>query len=106
MSITLAKVLTIPEVAELAGWTRERMWRHLKAVNTDLGGMLLRNTSRGDRRPRWTISISALKAIAPQWFQDAEAIETRIVALESRMGRSEKIQDILVERLAELAKAS
>lgn len=75
------RILTISEVAALAGWNRRRMFRHLTTVNRDLGGMLLRNVGTGSR-PRWTVSLSALRRVAPEWFVDRDAVNVRLEELE------------------------
>jgi hypothetical protein len=77
----MGKVLTVPEVAAIAGWSRRRMLRHLLRVNERLGGMLLRNIGT-DEHPRWTVTLDALQRVAPEWFTDVEALNARIEALE------------------------
>jgi hypothetical protein len=80
----LGKVLTIPEVAAIAGWHRKRMWRHLVRVHRETGGMLLRNIGT-EARPRWTVTLAALQRSAPEWFTDPETVQARLDALEAEV---------------------
>jgi molybdenum-dependent DNA-binding transcriptional regulator ModE len=100
---TLGKILTIPQAAKLAGWSRHRMFRHLTRMNTELGNMLLANVSRGTKGTRWTVSVSALKLVHPQWFQDPESLQRQIEAVDEevselrlRLVRMEKKLDTLL----------
>lgn len=77
----LERVFTIKEVAALAGWKRQRMLRHLLKINAEIGGMLLHNVGSA-KKPRWTVTMKALKRVAPQWLIDDESVEARIAALE------------------------
>jgi molybdenum-dependent DNA-binding transcriptional regulator ModE len=78
MSAPLGTVLSIPAIAKLAGWDRTRMWRHLKRLDSELGGMLLQR-ARGQKS--YTVRLSALQAIAPQWFTDPESVASAIEEL-------------------------
>lgn len=80
----LDKVLTIPEVAAIAGWDRRRMLRHLLRVNREVGGMLLHNVGT-TTRPRWTVTLGSLKTVAPAWFSDPETVQARLDALETEV---------------------
>ena len=86
---TLNTVLTIAQVAKLAGWSTQRMRRHLIAKHRELeaeGGVLL-DVSRGRRHQhRWTITLLALQRIAPQWFIDCEALQRQIDWLSNELG--------------------
>lgn len=102
----LSTVFTIPQVAKMAGWTAQRMRRHLETMNEHLEGRLLRNVSRGNKRPRWTITLSALQAVAPQWFHDPENVDRRLGELEEeneqlrgRVFRLEKIVELHTSKL-------
>lgn len=87
--IPLTPVLTIPEVARRAGWSRVRMWRHLRREHARLGGGLLYNAGGGAKRPRWTVSEGALKALMPQWFADPEAVHMQLEACAETTERHE-----------------
>lgn len=86
----LDKVLTIPEVAAIAGWHRRRMLRHLLRLNQELGGMLLHNVGTR-KKPRWTITLRALRAVAPAWFLDAEALHSRLEEVEGDVAQLKRI---------------
>lgn len=95
----------------MAGWTRARMRRHLIARNRELGGTLLVNVGRGTERPRWTVTISALQAVSPQWFHDPETIQRELDELREqneelmwRVTRLERIVEAQTARLAQLPK--
>ena len=77
------------------------MWRHLVAADRQLGGMLLVNVARRTERPRWTVTLAALKTLHPQWFVDPETMQDRIEQLEeenaqlrSRVLTLEKVQNV------------
>lgn len=97
----LDKVLTVVEVAAIAGWDRRRMLRHLLKINREVGGLLLRNVGSKDR-PRWTVTLGNLQRCTPEWFVDAESIHARLEALETEVRQLRKIAAIQGETLAEL----
>lgn len=97
--IALTPVLTIPEVARRAGWSRLRMWRYLVRENRRRDGGLLVNVSAGGERPRWTVSEGALRSLMPQWFADAEQVHMR---LEACAETAERHDDELAALRAEL----
>lgn len=101
MSAKLDKVLTIPEVAAIAGWKRRRMLRHLLRVNAEVGGMLLRNIGSRER-PRWTVTLAALQQVAPQWFTDPETVNGRLEALEGEMKQLRRLLAATNETVAQL----
>lgn len=85
------------------------MRRHLLAKNRELEGALLVNVSRGAKRPRWTVTLSALQAIAPQWFNDPESFQRQVDELREenddlrwRVTRLEKLVEMQTERIAAL----
>lgn len=96
------KVFTIGEVAKLAGWSRLRMWRHLRALDREVGGMLLKNVGRGST-PRWTVTMSGLQSVAPQWFRDSGSIEARVAELEERLDTIERVQGVHTHALMKTA---
>lgn len=89
----LDKVLTIVEVASIAGWDRRRMLRHLLKVNREAGGMLLRNIG-SPARPRWTTTLGALHRCAPEWFTDPETVHARLEALEAEVRQLRKLTSL------------
>lgn len=100
----LDKILTIPEVAAIAGWDRRRMLRHLLKVDQLSGGMLLRNVG-SKAKPRWTVTLRALRGVAPQWFTDTEGIQARLEALEVEQRHQRRMLTKLAEAIAELTAA-
>lgn len=64
------------------------MWRHLRRMNAELNGMLLRNEGPKNGQPRWTVTLAALQSIAPQWFLDPEDIMAQLESL-----REDRIED-------------
>ncbi len=108
----LGTVFTIPQVAKMAGWTPTRMRRHLLAKHHELDGGLLTNVSRGQRRPRWTITLAALQSIAPQWFLDPQSLQRQVdfvlseqEELTSVVAHLERRINNLSDRVIALAKA-
>lgn len=80
------------------------MRAHLVALNEEMHGMLLRNVSRGNQRPRWTITLRALQSVSPQWFLDRETIIQRLEELEHRVRRVENVQTMHTERLVAMGR--
>lgn len=104
MSAKLTKVLTVSEVAAIAGWERRRMLRHLLKVNREAGGMILRDIgSRG--RPKWTVTLAALQSIAPQWFSDPETVQARLESLEAETKQLRRLLGTIGRTVAELTAA-
>lgn len=97
----LDKVLTVAQVAALAGWQRRRMLRHLLRMNEQLGGMLLKNVG-SKRVPRWTVTLANLQRVAPQWFVDAESVEARLRDLEEARDEQRRIIALQNERIRDL----
>ena len=111
---SLTHVMTPPQVARMAGWSRRRMHRHLTHHNRRLGGRLLFDASMGESRPRWTVSVAALKNLAPQWFNDPEQVQMEFAFLHAEVeeandnitAQDERIRSLeaqvamLVERMA------
>lgn len=97
---TLNTVFTIAQVAKMAGWSTRRMRRHLLAKHHEMGGKLLHNVSRGKERPRWTITLRALQAIAPAWFLDPEALQRQIEWLTDELTETQDAVATLGRRVA------
>lgn len=77
------KVLTIPQVAKLAKVSVSRMRRYLIAKHNELkaedGIGLLVDVSRGAIRPRYTVTMRALKASSVGgWFRDPDALDRKV----------------------------
>lgn len=102
----MGTVLTIPQVAKLAGWSYPRMRRHLEALNRELGMTLLRNVSRGKERPRWTITLEALQKVAPEWFSDGTTLRERVEALEEKTEHQRKKLELVVMRVEQMQKGA
>lgn len=94
----LGRVLTISQVAKLAGWGYHRMLRHLLKLNEELGGTLLSNDGRGSE-PRWTVTLENLRRVKPQWFSDYSALPERVEELEALVKHQGEVIDMLSERL-------
>lgn len=103
MTPTLGPVLTIPQVAKLAGWSYDRMLAHLLSLNRETGGILLVNVGRGKDRPRWTVTLKALQSVSPQWFQDPEELRAILEDHSRRLKRVEAIVDLHTTKLAKTA---
>lgn len=87
--ISLTHVLSIPQVARLAGWRRERMFKHLMRHNRRMGGGLLFNAGNGSKRPRWTVSVGALKNLHREWFSDPEQTAMAFEYLHERVSKGD-----------------
>ncbi len=97
----LDTILTMPQVAALAGWSRRRMLRALLRADAQAVGSVLRNVGT-PRRPRWTTTLAALKKLAPAWCVDEESVEARLLGLEERFSLYEGVVAIHTERLVVL----
>jgi len=100
--VRLHQVLGVAQVARLAGWSYDRMLAHLLALHRETGGTLLKNVSRGDKRPRWTITLEALQSVSPEWFREKkdDGLEVRLAELDERTQRIERIIDLHTAVLA------
>jgi hypothetical protein len=92
-------VLTPPQVARMVGWSRRRMYRLLIKANERMGGRLLIDASFGDKRPRWTVSVAALKKLAANWFEDNDRLQLELELLQSKTEATEEKVDDLEARL-------
>ncbi len=88
----LGSVLTVSQVAALAGWSRRRMLRHLQRLDD---GSLLVNVGT-EARPLWTTTLGALQRIAPAWFVDEDSFDARLAACEEKVG---ELEGVLVRAL-------
>ena len=115
--MTSSEVLTIPQAAKRAGWSRTRMWRFLMAQH--IKSPLLVNVGRGKRNV-WTVSLGALRSIAPEWSVDPERVSADLEYLrehaantdEALASHEEELKCLrgqvamLVERLTEMGRAA
>lgn len=85
--MTSTEVLTISQAAKRAGWSRRRMYRFLLAQHRKTGGLLV-NVSAG-KRPIWTVSLGALRGIAPEWSADPEQVSVDLECLRERAANAE-----------------
>lgn len=69
------RVLTIAEVAQMIGWPVRRTHRYLTSLDRQLGRSLLRDVGRAGK-PRWTLTIGALRAACPEWFASEPSVRT------------------------------
>ena len=112
--LNLDKILTMPEVAAIAGWKRRRMLRNLLRINEEVGRTLLRNIGTKDR-PRWTVTLGALQRVAPEWFRgapkqtedrksvtDAAELEERVDRIEQDMKHVRRQMQLTYETVASL----
>lgn len=91
----LVHVLTPPQVAKLIGWSRRRTFRYLLLANARMGGRLLHDASMGSKRPRWTVSVAALKGIAGQWFNDIDQVQMEFEFLRDHaIKREETVEEM------------
>ena len=91
--------LTIPQIARKFGWTRRRMFRYLIWANANMGGTLLFNASLGGRKPRWMVTVAALKNLLPQFHNDPEQ---RQLEMEFLRAEAEKREITVDEMRAEM----
>lgn len=91
-------MLTIPQIARRFGWTRRRMFRYLIRANAKMGGTLLFNMSHGGK-PRWGVTVSALKNLLPQFHNDPEQ---RQLEMEFLRAEAEKREITVEEMRAEM----
>jgi hypothetical protein len=84
-AVGLGAVLTISQAAKLAGWSVARMRRFLVARHRESGGRVLVNVGLGSIRARWTVSLSALRALCNNWFVDDDVLREQIDYLAHRL---------------------
>lgn len=89
------------------------MRRYLVAKDRELGGTLLVNAGQGKLRPRWTVSLYALQALNPQWFNDPELFQRELDVVKEeneelkwRLTRLEKIVEMQTKRIISLVNAN
>lgn len=82
------EVLTISQAAKRAGWSRRRMYRFLMAQHRKLGGLLVDVSS--NRRPMWTVSLGALRSIAPEWAADPERVSADLEYLREHAANTDE----------------
>lgn len=87
--MTSTEVLTISQAAKRAGWSRRRMYRFLMAQHRKTPGGLLHNTSTG-KRPIWTVSLGALRSIAPEWAADPERVSADLEYLREHASNTDE----------------
>lgn len=86
--MTSTEVLTIPQAAKRAGWSRRRMYRFLMAQHRKVGGLLV-DISSG-KRPVWTVSLGALRSIAPEWSSDPEQVSADLEYLREHAANTDQ----------------
>jgi len=86
----LGKLVSIAQVAQVAGWEYQRMRRHLVRMNEQLGGLLLSDVrSEGSSRPRYMLTMAALEQVQPNWFAQCQSLGARVEELEEELGERE-----------------
>lgn len=102
---SLQKILTIPEVAAIAGWDGPRMRRHLLRLHAETNGMLLHNVGGTGRNARWTVTLANLQRVAPQWFSDPESVQARLEALEAEVRKLRRLIGTVGQAVESMASA-
>lgn len=92
--------MTIPTLARKIGWSAPRLRRLLVARHLESDGNLLVNVGRGRVRPRWTVTLAAIKALAPQWFFDPDATQRQIEWLSGEVDGQRETIEVLSRRVA------
>lgn len=98
----LERPRTIPEVAEMAGWTLDRARRYLFTLDDQVSGMLLKNRNKGRGHPV-TVSLGALKKIAPDLFEDSRNLGAEVDELQARVRTMESENLRLIRRVGQLS---
>jgi len=99
----LERPRTIPEVALMAGWTLDKAKRYLFTLDDQLHGMLLKNRNKGRGHPV-TISLSALKKIAPDLFEDSRNLGAEVDEHDERIRTLESENMRLIKRVGQLSR--
>jgi len=92
MGEQLGEILTIAQLAERVKWSKQRMYRYLRGVDEQLGGVLLVNIGRPGRRPTWTVALEAMCRVNPQWCVTLEGMPGRLARLEERVDELEEVR--------------
>ena len=99
----LERPRTIPEVAEMAGWTYKRMRAHLFTLDDQLNGMLLTNRGKGHGH-RVTVALSALKRATPDLFEDSRNLGAEVDEHDERIRTLESENMRLIKRVGQLSR--
>ena len=99
----LERPRTVAEVAKMANWSLYRMTRHLFTLDDQLHGMLLTNRGKGRGHPV-TISLSALKRVAPSLFEDSRNIGAEVDEHDERIRTLESENLRLIKRVGQLSR--
>lgn len=94
--------MTIREVAELAGWTYDRMKAHLLRLDAKSGGTLLRKSAALNRR--YTLLLPALRRMDADMFEPIENLEARVEALEEAQKCHETRAKLIAQQVSEITR--
>lgn len=98
----LERPMTIPEVAAMAGWTYDRMKRHLQRLDEELHGMLLKKSAGKNRRN--AVTLAALKRACPDMFEDVRLLRVEVDELRAEVGELTTRQEQTAIAVGSLAK--
>ncbi len=80
------------------------MRRRLVAMHEASGGRLMQER-RGPRgKIRWTVSLDALKSLAPLWFSGAD--EEDVALLRAEVARVSRDLELAIEQIGALSRAT
>jgi len=94
--------MTIREVAELAGWSYDRMKAHLLRLNRELGGMLLTVSAPPNRR--YTLLLPALRRACPDMFESLDNLEMRVGEVEEATKSHEKRLGLMASHVGDITR--
>lgn len=91
--------MTIREVADMAGWSYDRMKAHLLRLHAESGHTLLVSSAPPNRR--YTLMLPALRRVAPGLFEPIENLAVRVDAIEEQQKDLDSRQKRIAMQVAE-----
>lgn len=107
----LSAPVTLPELeGMMRGWSRWRLLRRLRRLETKTGEAILVNVGGAGRHARWEVSLVALRRADPDLFDVAKTLpaevadlKSRVANVEARLSESKVREKLIVSQVGRLA---
>lgn len=94
----------------MRGWSRWRLLRRLRRLETKTGEAILVNVGGAGRHARWEVSLVALRRADPDLFDVAKTLpaevadlKSRVANVEARLSESKVREKLIVSQVGRLA---